>query len=1309
MKKRLQIISLLLALIATLFGLSGFSGSVPQPLRTPAPSLSSYQREITPRRLRQPSITYLSRRMDIFHETFDVYTNADSAGNHFAARGRFNSYRGEDGVPPMIEFSTDNPHSGLTCIKASFKSKEDNWGGWYFMNGVLQGSASAPDPNWGDIPNAGIDLRGSTQLTFYARGAEGGEDVEFFALGVGRKAENGMAILPYPDSSTKVSLGYVALSAEWRRYSIDLAGRDLSYVLGGFGWVSSAYDNPNRDITFYIDDIQYDKSRLDEPRFLASFETIRSDNPFDTVATNVAFTYDNAVALISFVIGGERERARLVADALIYAQEHDRYYNDGRIRNAYQAGDLILPAGWTPNGKSGTARMPGFSDPQTGAWMEDEFQVSTHTGNMAWGMLGLLAHYQWVGGSRYLAAVERMGEWVERNCRDARGAGGYTGGFDGWEPAPLKRMYKATEHNIDLVSAFQQLFLITGNEKWRERGNHAKRFVLAMWDETEGKFWTGSGEDGVTIYKDVIPVDIQAWALLALSNESGPYWKALDYAEAHHKVGEGFDFNQDRDGIWYEGTAQMGSAYLLTGQQAKYQAITGLLKTTPFSRETHLFPGGIFAASKDGLTTGFTLNNGQPWLYYRRLHVGATAWAALAEQGANPFRVTRPSERVGISGRISDGNGLEINGVIVKLEGSERDATITDANGNYAFGSLLKGGSYTVAPSKTNLAFTPKSQSFNNISSDRTAGFTSIRSPIIASVNPAYALQGASVSSFTVKGVNLSGSTFSFVPALNPSAITVRSAAIDPSGTTATLSLSVSANAIGPFALVATNTIGSSEDSLSQANALWVLDPRRDTDGDGYPDGVEVEVGSNPCDSEVTPLIVPDFPPEAVGAIFSVLNTAGPSQALASDPNVAVNEDVREIFSTLNAADSFNSSSNGSDGALNLTTPGTVIFDPTKFNPPLDPDGDNVFHFTTIMIGSGVTVKLKSAPLRGKSVIWLASGEVRIEGIIDLSGQAGQAVNDPVLANRVPAEPGPGGFAGGVGSTATSYAQPGRGPGSGGMGLAHSSCPNSSLYAGMEGGGAGHVTVGSGFRLGRAYGNVILVPLSGGSGGGGGNGGLGGGGGGGGGALRIVSSASITVSGTISANGGDGGSGSSNRCILGNGGGGSGGSIHLIAPTLSGTGNLFAKEGGGVNVAPGSVGRIRLDAFLHQFTGIAIPSASLGSPYNVPFPKNVPSVRVISVAGVPVPLAPSGSFAMPDVAINQAAPVPVVIEAANVPPGIVAQVYLISGSAPDQIVNSLPLAGTFQKSSATASVKIPPGFSRGYVRVIWWGSRCIFC
>lgn len=218
-----------------------------------------------------------------------------------------------------------------------------------------------------------------------------------------------------------------------------------------------------------------------------------------------------------------------------------------------------------------------------------------------------------------------MGEWVERNCRDARGAGGYTAGFEGWEPSPTKLTYKATEHNIDLYAAFQRLYLITGEECWREQASHAKRFILAMWDKMEGKFWAGTQEDGVTINNEVVPLDVQAWAVLAFKEGEGkPYWKALEYAQRHQRAGKGFDFNADCDGIWYEGTAHMALAYNFTRQGAKWRDLIDFLRSAQEE-------GGLPAADRDGLTTGFD------WFYFRRLHVGATAWLVLAEHGVNPF------------------------------------------------------------------------------------------------------------------------------------------------------------------------------------------------------------------------------------------------------------------------------------------------------------------------------------------------------------------------------------------------------------------------------------------------------------------------------------------------------------------------------------------------------------------------------------------------------------------------------------------------------------------------------------------------
>ena len=570
---------------------------------------------------------YLTRTMDQFHMTFDVYTDLAAAGNHFHMRGRISSPGGEDLVPPMDEGWTNNPHSGATCIRCVFKAMGFNWGGWYFMNGVLGANDIAPRESWGDKPNAGVDLRGATKLTFWARGEKGGERVEFFAFGIGRDPFTGSPIKPYPDSSPKASTGYITLSTEWKRYTIDLKGRNLSYGLGGFGWVTNALQNKNRNIVFYLDDIRYDIARLDEPRFMVSYTTIPSTHDFDIVMRNVAFTYDNAVALLAFLARGDTKRAKLLADALVYALKHDRFYTDGRLRNAYQGGDLTLPPGWTPNGRANTVRMPGFWDSKQGKWFEDEFQVSTHTGNMAWAMLALLSYHEAVvktGKSQYLEAAKQMGEWVERNCRDTRSAGGYTAGFEGWEPNPLKLTYKTTEHNIDLYVAFRRLYRITRDNRWQRRADHAKQFVLAMWDEVEGKFWTGTLNDGVTINKDVIPLDIQAWSVLAFKDEGRRYWKALEYAEKHHKVGKGFDFNTDRDGVWYEGTAHMALAYRFTGQEAKWREIVNFLRSV--QKE-----GGLLAADKDGLTTGFN------WFYFQRLHVGATAWFILAKLGVNPL------------------------------------------------------------------------------------------------------------------------------------------------------------------------------------------------------------------------------------------------------------------------------------------------------------------------------------------------------------------------------------------------------------------------------------------------------------------------------------------------------------------------------------------------------------------------------------------------------------------------------------------------------------------------------------------------
>jgi hypothetical protein len=73
------------------------------------------------------ALDYLRQQADQFQKTVDVYTLADAAGNHFAARGRINSRGGEPFVPPMDEISSAADCPRASCITASFLSRGENW------------------------------------------------------------------------------------------------------------------------------------------------------------------------------------------------------------------------------------------------------------------------------------------------------------------------------------------------------------------------------------------------------------------------------------------------------------------------------------------------------------------------------------------------------------------------------------------------------------------------------------------------------------------------------------------------------------------------------------------------------------------------------------------------------------------------------------------------------------------------------------------------------------------------------------------------------------------------------------------------------------------------------------------------------------------------------------------------------------------------------------------------------------------------------------------------------------------------------
>lgn len=397
----------------------------------------------------------------------------------------------------------------------------------------------------------------------------------------------------------------------------------------------------------------------------------------------------------------------------------------------------------------------------------------------------------------------------------------------------------------------------------------------------------------------------------------------------------------------------------------------------------------------------------------------------------------------------------------------------------------------------------------------------------------------------------------------------------------------------------------------------------------------------------------------------------------------------------------FDSGSTGADGALNFSgAPGTIIdFDPATFTPPLDPDGDGVYDFTTINIPVDITVRLRAEILGSAPIHWLATGAVNIDGTLDLSGGNGHSFS--VVAIRVPSIPGPGGFAGGIGSRQPNIPpQTGFGPGGG--------CRRPSGSA--VGGAASHATVAllgfSGCIAPAAYGNPFVLPLIGGSGGAGGgqisiNGA---GGGAGGGAILIASNVSISVNGAIVANGGHTGA-TASRFSFDGGGGGSGGAIRLLAPVINGSGNLSVVGTDNVDnirEQPGAQGRVRMEAVQNSFTGsISGDSRAVTLGPNPIILPNVPqpNIRVASVDGQVVSATPRGSFDPVDVTIDNAASIEIVVEGRNIPLGTMVTVTILNETEGLQVVTSGPLAGTIDLSTATVTANMPAGFSRIYTRV----------
>lgn len=346
--------------------------------------------------------------------------------------------------------------------------------------------------------------------------------------------------------------------------------------------------------------------------FLPSYPTVR-EGPLK----DAAYLYDNAVAATALVGCGRPAQARRIGDAILFALDHDRFWKDGRLRNAYLAERTAAPP----------VKLPGWWEAKQNVWAEDRYQVSSDSGNMAWAMLALLAVDQASGDAKYRDGAARIGNWLLQK----QSGKGFTGGVLGHEPKPQLLTWKSTEHNTDIAAAFAGLARATGDKVWTVRAKSAEQFVDSMWRADCRCFAAGTGLDGVTPNR-LLALDAQLWPLMALPGVNARHGEAVKTAQQKLSQSGGLAYSGGSKGLWTEGTAQAALYFKLAGKKAaaeKYEtAVRGMRQKD-----------GSYLASTTAAATGFMQESDptQPRQYFRIPHLAAVSWAALAAQGYNPF------------------------------------------------------------------------------------------------------------------------------------------------------------------------------------------------------------------------------------------------------------------------------------------------------------------------------------------------------------------------------------------------------------------------------------------------------------------------------------------------------------------------------------------------------------------------------------------------------------------------------------------------------------------------------------------------
>ena len=432
-----------------------------------------------------------------------------------------------------------------------------------------------------------------------------------------------------------------------------------------------------------------DPSKL-APGLVASYA--KTTDPNYKYVTGVSYVYDDALAVEALLLGTpdaeRRARAFQIADALVMLQDRDPM-------NASAAPDPTFPGLRPAPLRDGYgAGTVATSRTATAVTVRNVGITTTSSGNQAYVAMSLLRAADVadsVGDAARAAAYRQTAKelllYVGRNRLRPAPLKGF-----GLNNSPTIGTVRATEHSIDLASAFNELADLETDaalkaqwqdwQAWAETFRNAmygpnERFGALAWISDEWSYFragTGLADD---INKDLIPLDAGAWSFLTQGDQRDVPFDMLQFlstsTDSKGRTYLGFDpgfravddetLTSRRDGVGAEVTAYMVLVARTLGDTAVLAALPARASLTPdeqtaYDRVGSWANGGrtdhdladalisqlanmqLYAPNTDGLglvaAATSTVSTGENPLI-NGWSLASTCWSRLAYSGWNIF------------------------------------------------------------------------------------------------------------------------------------------------------------------------------------------------------------------------------------------------------------------------------------------------------------------------------------------------------------------------------------------------------------------------------------------------------------------------------------------------------------------------------------------------------------------------------------------------------------------------------------------------------------------------------------------------